>query len=75
MKYVDIIYRIYNKIMKTNINNKVLRISPKGGTLLIKANTKTSSILTPKPLKHDQISRIMEINKFNVPKISILFNG
>ena len=46
--------------MKTNVNNKVLKISPKGETLLIKANTINSSVLTPKPLKHDQISFIEE---------------
>ena len=44
--------------MKTNINNKTLKISPKGGILLIEANTITFLILTPKPLKHDQISFI-----------------
>ena len=46
--------------MKTNIKNKALRISPKHETLIIKANTRNSSILTPWHLKHDQISVIKE---------------
>ena len=46
--------------MKTNINIKALKVSPKNETLLLEANTRTSSILTPKPLKHDQISFLEE---------------
>ena len=44
--------------MKTNINNKILKISSKGETLLIEANIRNLSILTQKPLKYDQISLI-----------------
>ena len=46
--------------MKTNINIKALKISPKGETLLMEVNAKTFSILTPKPLTYDQILFIEE---------------
>ena len=46
--------------MKTNINNKALKISPKGETLLIEGNTINSLVLTTKPLTYDQISFIEE---------------
>ena len=34
-KHVDIIYRIHYKVMKTNINIKALKFSPKSETLLM----------------------------------------
>ena len=46
--------------MKTNTNIKSLRVSPKNEIVLIKGNTRNSSVLTLKPLRHDQFSILEE---------------
>ncbi len=53
---IALAYRIYYKVMSTNINPKAIRHSPKNETLLIEANTKHANIQTPKLLQWNQIN-------------------
>ena len=52
-----VIFRVYYKLMNTNISPRALRSSPKGSTMLIKANIGKSSVTIPQTLYWDQINR------------------
>ncbi len=46
-----LVYRIYYKVMTTQIEPKALEYDTRGETLLLKANTEKSNIVVPKPIK------------------------
>jgi hypothetical protein len=43
-----IIYRIYYRLMKTNLNPQAIFKDPKGSTLLIESSTQNAAISAPK---------------------------
>jgi hypothetical protein len=52
---LNIVYRIYYKLMKTTLEPQALLESPKGHTLLLQCNTQNSTICIPKQICWDDI--------------------
>jgi hypothetical protein len=52
---LNIVYRIYYKLMKTTLEPQALLESPKGQTLLLQCNTQNSTICIPKQICWDDI--------------------
>ncbi|KAA0052109.1 Enzymatic polyprotein [Cucumis melo var. makuwa] len=50
-------YRIYFKLMHTNLSPKALGISPKGYTMLMEVNVEKSSMTIPRNLKWDELTK------------------
>jgi hypothetical protein len=51
-----IIYRIYYRLMKTNLNPQAVFKDPKGSTLLIQSSTQDATISTPKMIRWDNLT-------------------
>jgi hypothetical protein len=49
-----IIYRIYYRLMKTNLNPQAIFKDPKGSTLLIESSTQNAAISAPKMIQWDK---------------------
>ena len=69
-KPLTIIYRIYYRLMKTNLNPQVVIKDSGGSTLLIQSSTQDANILTPKMIRWDEISLPNEWLLENVAKPS-----
>ena len=54
---ITVIYRIYYKIMKTQLAPGALLMSPKDETTMLLINPEKVSAVIPKTLKHNEISR------------------
>jgi hypothetical protein len=48
---LNIVYRIYYKLMKTTLEPQALLESSKGQTLLLQCNTQNSTICIPKQIR------------------------
>jgi hypothetical protein len=51
-----IIYRIYYRLMKTNLNPQAIFKDPKGSTLLIESSTQNAAISAPKMIQWDKLN-------------------
>jgi hypothetical protein len=51
-----IIYRIYYRLMKTNLNPQAIFKDPNGCTLLIQSSTQNASISVPKMIQWDKLT-------------------
>jgi len=52
---LNIVYRIYYKLMKTTLEPQALLESSKGQTLLLQCNTQNSTICIPKQIRWDDV--------------------
>lgn len=53
----SIIFRIYYKLLHTNLAPRALEVSPQGQTMLMEVNLHKSSVTVPKLLQWDEITR------------------
>lgn len=53
----SIIFRVYYQLLHTNLAPRALEVSPQGRTMLIEVNLERSSIVVPKLLQWDQITK------------------
>ena len=68
-----LIYRIYYKCSKTNLNEQSLIKSPKGSTILIQTSTKDANIKTPKSIQWKNVNLpqtwLVENENYSQPQV------